>query len=157
MVGFVAELRADFWSRIIIYYQYCLQNINVWSNPCLQLPRKVTGLVATDALMPAEVFNFAGQAIVDDEDYDELMVNRYRLSLEAIRKCADEFSFWQRRRRTSRPPVRERDLLVAFLVRQLFDATFRGTEGLLVLLDDYFDLDEVPDHSRFMVGHRFIA
>lgn len=61
----------------------------MWSNPCLQLPRKVTGLVATDVLMPAEVFNFAGQAMVDDEDYDELMVNKYRLSLEAIRKYAD--------------------------------------------------------------------
>ena len=48
-------------------------------------------MVATDVLMPAEVFNFAGQAkvdtfgidlqaMVDDEDYDELMVNKYRLS-----------------------------------------------------------------------------
>jgi len=76
---------------IIICHQYRLRNINVWSNPCLQLPKKVTELVATDVLMPAEVFNFAGQAkvdtfgidlqaMVDDEDYDELMVNKYRLS-----------------------------------------------------------------------------
>ena len=119
----------------------------MWSNPCLQLPRKVTGLEATDVLMPAEVFNFAGQAMVDDEDYDELVVNKYRLSLEAIRKYVDEFSFWQHRQRTGRPPVRERDLMIAFLVRQLFDATFRETEGLLVLLADYFELETVPDHS----------
>lgn len=115
-------------------------------------------MVATELIMPAEVFKFAGQAkvdtygidlrtMIDDEDYDGLMVNRYRLSLEAIRKYADEFSFWQRQRSTGRPPVRERDLLVAFLVRQLFDATFRETEGLLVLLAEYFELDRVPDYS----------
>jgi len=120
--------------------------------------KKVTGLEATDVLMPAGVFNFAGQAkvdtfgidlraMIDTEDYDEIMVNRYQLSLEAIRKHADEFSYWQHRRNTGRPPVRERDLLVAFLVRQLFDATFRETEGLLVLLADYFELDRVPDFT----------
>jgi hypothetical protein len=108
--------------------------------------------------MPAEVFNFTSQAKVDTfgidframidlDDYDELMVNRYRLSLEAIRKHADEFSFWQHRRNAGRPPMSERDLLVAFLVRQLLDATFRETKGLLVLLADYFELDRVPDYS----------
>jgi len=106
--------------------------------------------------MPAGVFNFAGQAKVDTfgidlramvDDYDEVMIHKYRISLEAIRKHVDEFSFWQHRQRTGRPPVRERDLMIAFLVRQLFDATFRETEGLLVLLADYFELDRVPDYS----------
>ncbi|MCX6652814.1 MAG: transposase, partial [Methanomassiliicoccales archaeon] len=36
---------------------------------------------------------------------------------------------------------------IAFLVRQLFDATFRETEGLLTMLAVYFELDDVPDHS----------
>ena len=109
--------------------------------------------------MPAEIFNFSGQAKVDtfaidldsllseQRGYDEVMVNKYRLSLEAIRKHANEFAYWQRRRSTGRPPVHERDLMIAFLVRQLFDATFRETEGLLVLLAEYFDLEDVPDHS----------
>ena len=75
------------------------------------------------------------------------MVNKYRLSLEAIRTYANEFSFWQRQKSTGRPPVLERDLLIAFLVRQLFDATFRETEGLLMMLAEYFELSDVPDHS----------
>jgi transposase len=109
--------------------------------------------------MPAGIFNFTGQAKVDtfaidldsllteQRTYDAAMVNKYRLSLEAIRLHANEFSFWQRRKSTGRPPVLERDLLIAFLVRQLFDATFRETEGLLMMLAEYFDLDDVPDHS----------
>jgi hypothetical protein len=106
--------------------------------------------------MPAGVFNFAGQTKVDTfgidlraivEDYDEVMIHNYRISLEAIRKHVDDFSFWQHRQRTGRPPVRERDLMIAFLVRQLFDATFRETEGLLILLANYFELETVPDHS----------
>lgn len=128
-------------------------------------------MVATDILMPVEVFNFAGQAkvdtfaldlskVIEDEGYDELMVNKHRLSLEAIRKHADDFAFWQRRSGTSRPPVPERDLLIAFLIRQLFDATFRETEGLLVLLADYFDLEIVPDHTvlcRKNASRRWLA
>jgi len=122
--------------------------------------------------MPAEIFNFTGQAKVDtfaidldsllseQRGYDEVMVNKYRLSLEAIRKHANEFAYWQRRRSTGRPPVHERDLMIAFLVRQLFDATFRETEGLLVLLADYFDLEYAPDHSvlcRKNASHRWLA
>ena len=75
------------------------------------------------------------------------MVNKYRLSLEAVRLHSNDFPYWQHRKSTGRRPVHERDLLIAFLVRQLFDATFRETEGLLVMLAGYFDLEYVPDHS----------
>ncbi len=131
----------------------------MWSNPYSQLLRKVNGLGATNVLMPTGIFNFTGQAKVDTfvidlasllnerRAYDEAMVNKYRLSLEAIRTYANEFSFWQRQKSTGRPPVLERDLLIAFLVRQLFDATFRETEGLMTMLADYFELSDVPDHS----------
>ena len=109
-------------------------------------------MVATDVVIPQGIFNFAGQAKVDtfvidltsllseQRAYDAAMVNKYRLSLEAIRTYANEFSFWQRQKSTGRPPVLERDLLIAFLVRQLFDATFRETEGLLMMLAEYFEL-----------------
>jgi len=132
----------------------------------------VTGLAATDIVIPARIFNFIGQAKVDtfaiDLDsllieqraYDAVMVNKYRLSLEAIRLHANEFSYWQRRQRSGRPAVPERDLLIAFLVRQLFDATFRGTEGLLILLADYFELEMIPDHSvlcRKNASRRWLA
>ncbi len=117
----------------------------------------MTELVATDDIITAGIFNFTGQAKVDtfavdlasllneQRAYDEAMINKYRLSLEAIRKNVREFSFWQHQRRTGRPPVLERDLMIAFLVRQLFDATFRETEGLLTMLADYFELSYVPD------------
>ena len=70
--------------------------------------------------------------------------------LEAIRFYADEFPFWQRHQQTGRPPTEERTLLAAFLVRQLFDATFRETEGLLTLLSEYFHMERVPDHTTMI-------
>ena len=114
---------------------------------------------ATNIIIPAGIFNFSGQAKIDtfaidmesllseQRRYDVVMVNKYRLSLEAVRLHSNDFPFWQHRKGTGRPPVHERDLLIAFLVRQLFDATFRETEGLLVMLAEYFDLEYVPDHS----------
>jgi len=116
-------------------------------------------LEATDVIIPAQVFKFTGQTKVDtyliDLDsllseqrmYDEVMVNKVRLAFEAIRFYADRFPFWQHHRWTGRPPTEERTLLAAFLVRQLFDLTFRETEGLLRMLTDYFRMDRVPDHS----------
>ena len=77
----------------------------MWSNI---LPAALEGsrLEATEVIMPAEIFNFTGQAKLDtfaiDLDsllneqraYDEVMVNKYRLSLEAIRYHANEFAYW---------------------------------------------------------------
>ena len=110
-------------------------------------------MVATDVVIPQRNIQFcrSGEGrylryrprtslLSEQRAYDVAMVNKYRLSLEAIRKYANEFSFWQRQKSTGRPPVHERDLLIAFLVRQLFDATFRETEGLLVMLAEYFEL-----------------
>jgi hypothetical protein len=37
--------------------------------------------------------------------------------------------------------------MIAFLVRQLFDAIFREAEGLLSMKAEYFELDDVPDDS----------
>ncbi len=80
----------------------------MWSNLYRQLSRKVVWLVATNIIIPAQVFKFTGQTKVDtyliDLDsllneqrmYDEVMVNKVRLALEAIRFYADEFPFWQR-------------------------------------------------------------
>jgi transposase len=105
------------------------------------------------------VFNFSGQVhldtyalevervAVDFDRYDDLAINSLRLSLEAIRKQVDSFSFWQRRCRLGRPAYEERTLLVAFLVQQLLGLTFRETEGVLAMLRSYYRLERVPDHS----------
>jgi hypothetical protein len=82
--------------------------------------------------------------------YDEVMVNKVRLALEAVRFYADEFPFWQRHRWTGRPPTEERLLLAAFLVRQLFDLTFRETEGLPGMVAEYFSLETVPDYTTLV-------
>jgi hypothetical protein len=74
----------------------------VLSIPYLQLPKKVTGLVAMELTMPAEVFNSAGQTKVDTsgidlrvivKEYDEVMIHKCRISLEEIRKHTEEVSF----------------------------------------------------------------
>jgi len=123
-------------------------------------------MYATEVVMPCGIFNFSGQSKMDtyaiDVDsllpglcsYDDVMVGRVRTCLEAIRKHADGFSFWQHRRRTGRPPIAERTFLVAFLLRQLFKATFRDTEGMLSLLAEYFDIDQVPDHTNLAVKNK---
>jgi len=123
-------------------------------------------MYATETVMPCGIFNFAGQSRIDtfsiDVDsllpelcsYDDIMVDRVRLCLEAIRKHAGGFSFWQHRRGTGRPPIAERTFLIAFLIRQLFDATFRDTEGMLSLLAEYFEIDHVPDHTNLVMKNR---
>jgi len=109
--------------------------------------------------IPSDVFNVSGQVhldtyvlelervAVDLDRYDDVTVNSLRLSLEAIRKQVDTFSFWQRCCRIGRPAYEERTLLVAFLVQQLLGPTFRETEGMLTMLHSYYRLECVPDHS----------
>lgn len=69
------------------------------------------------------------------------------LTMQRIVELADKIPFWQRRKFTGRPTVKERDLLVAFLVRRLFNATFRQLQVLLKLFREYFHLDAVPHHT----------
>ena len=71
----------------------------------------------------------------------------FRLSLEAIRRHANEFAFWQRRASNGRPPTDERTLLVAFLLREILNLTFRETEGMLEMFRSHYSLDRIPDHS----------
>ena len=105
-----------------------------------------------------EVFRFSGQSDLDAWSIRDQLVSscaRYsrwltqdiHLTMQRIRDLADFFPFWQRRKSTGRRPVRERDLLVAFLLKQLFNATFRQLQGLLELLREYFVLDRVPHHT----------
>lgn len=114
---------------------------------------------STELHISDEVFSFSGQSTVDtwalkDEimvsgtaRYSRWLVDDIHLMMQRIRDLADRFPFWQRRRRTGRPPVRERDLMIGFLLRQLFDATFRQTQALMVIFREYFDLERVPDHK----------
>jgi hypothetical protein len=100
--------------------------------------------------MPRDVFNFSGQTgldtfaikpekmSIDFERYDDLAVHGLRLALEAVRRHADEFPFWQRRRRFGRPGADERVLLIAFLLQQLMGLTFRETEGMLGMVREYY-------------------
>ncbi|MGB9591983.1 MAG: transposase [Candidatus Kryptoniota bacterium] len=123
-------------------------------------------MYATEIKIPSEVFSFCGQSKIDTFsidvnsllpelcNYDGIIVNRVRLCLEAIRKHSDSFSFWQHRRRTGRPPIDERTFLIAFLIRQLFKATFRDTEGILMLLAEYFEINQVPDHTNLSVKNK---
>ena len=113
----------------------------------------------TEIEMPCEVFNFSGQTGIDTfaiepekmsidfERYDDLAVHGLRLALEAVRRHADEFPFWQRRRRFGRLGADERVLLVAFLLQQLMGLTFRETEGMLGMVREYYGIDAIPDHS----------
>ena len=66
-----------------------------------------------------------------------------------FREPAEAFPFYKRVKCTGRPPVPERDRFVCFLVRQLFDITFRQLEGLMTFLTEFFQIEKVPDHTVF--------
>ncbi|MCE5295781.1 MAG: transposase, partial [Euryarchaeota archaeon] len=116
-------------------------------------------MTATIIEIPRSIFSFYGQThldtfsiqfekvSIDFDRYDDLAINGLRLAMEAIRLHADEFSFWQRRRLVGRPAYEERVVLIAFLVQQLMSLTFRQTEGMLVMMQEYYSIEAVPDHS----------
>jgi transposase len=79
--------------------------------------------------------------------YSNWLVQELHLTMQRVRDLADSFPFYQRRKDTGRPPASERDLMVCYLVRQIFNATFRQTQGLLNYLADYFDIQTIPDHT----------
>jgi len=58
--------------------------------------------------------------------YDGWLVKELFLMIQKIRDLADKSHFWERRRRTGRPPVRERDLMIGLLLHQLFNTASRG-------------------------------
>jgi hypothetical protein len=97
---------------------------------------------------------------IDFDSPDDLAINGLRMAMEAIRLRAGDFSFWQRRRPVSRPAYEDRVVLIAILVQQLMDLSFRETEGMLAMMKDYFSIETVPDHSticRKIQTDRFAA
>ena len=113
----------------------------------------------TEYVIPYEVFSFSGQSElevwniqelfhdINRGNYDNWLVEEIPFCLLQIRKLADNFPFWQHCSKIGRPPISERILMIGFLVKQFFQATFRQTEGLLRLLMDFFQIQRVPDHT----------
>lgn len=109
--------------------------------------------------MPTSIFNFSGQAhldtyavpmekvIVDFDNYDEMQKHSQRMALEAMRRSANDFVFWQRHQKTGRPATDERTLLICFMLLEYFDLSFRQVEGMATTMADYFAIVHVPDHT----------
>jgi hypothetical protein len=57
--------------------------------------------------------------------YSNSLMGELHLTMQRIRDLANVFPFYQRRKDTGPPPMSERDLMVCFLVLQVFNATFR--------------------------------
>jgi len=113
---------------------------------------------ATDILIDEEVFRFTGQSRIDtwslrdhlvssSARYSRWLVADIHLTMQHIRELADSFPFWQRHKRTGLRPVPERDLMIAFLVRKLFNSTFRQLQALLEMLQEYFSVERMPHHK----------
>ncbi len=113
-----------------------------------------------------DVFKFSGQSKLDTwelcnafeamgwAEYSDWLVRELPFCLQRIRDLAEGFSFWQHRKKTGRYAIPEQVLLIGFLVRQFFQATFRQTETLLWLFSDFFNLDVVPDHTTLSEKNR---
>jgi len=102
----------------------------VWVKPYwFATNQEVFQMAPTDIIIPSEVFIFTGQSTIDTwplknrfsdmgwAAYDQWMADEFILSMQKIKELADGFPFWQRIRDTGRPPIKERDLLIAFLLR----------------------------------------
>ncbi|MHA1290064.1 MAG: hypothetical protein ACTSPB_22010, partial [Candidatus Thorarchaeota archaeon] len=106
-------------------------------------------MTPTDVSIPSEVFNFTGQSTIDTwalknnfsdmgwSAYEQWMADEFILSMQKIKELADSFPFWQRVKDTGRKPIKERDLLIAFLLRQFFDTTFRLLVGYMKIFEEY--------------------
>ena len=116
-------------------------------------------MYATNVEIAKDVFNFSGQTVFETwklrkefEDYrgcwySDWLVNEVPFSMQKVRDLADEFPYWQRRKKTGRPPVEERTLLISFMLRQFFKFTFRQTEGFLRMFKWFFQIEHVPDYT----------
>ncbi|MDX1611808.1 MAG: transposase [Candidatus Thermoplasmatota archaeon] len=116
--------------------------------------------------LPASLFQFSGQSELttwtlsdhfDQEGwtrYDEFLTHEPVLCFQRIRELADAFPTYQRQPKTGRKQIDERTHLIAMLVRQFLDATFRELKGWLLLLKDFFNLPHVPGASTISEKNR---
>jgi hypothetical protein len=87
-------------------------------------------------------------AVIENLDRcDEMQKNSRRIALEAIRRSANEFAFWQHRQKTGRPSTDDCALLICVMRLECFDLSFRQVEGMAGMLADYFAIGHVPDHT----------
>ena len=124
------------------------------------------GIITTNYVIPYEVFSFSGQSDLDTwnlrntfEDfgpgvYSEWLVDELPFCLQRIKDLVYTFPFWQHRARTGRPPTKEHYLMIGYLIKQFFQATYRQTEAWLYLLKDFFRIQKVPDHTTFSLKNR---
>lgn len=116
--------------------------------------------------IPSEVFHFSGQSTLETwsltehlaahgwHGYEEWRGHELSLCLQRIRELVDAFPTYQRKASTGRPPTEERDVLLAVLVRQFFDATFSQLVDLLRLLQVFLRLTSIPGKSTLTEKNR---
>lgn len=86
--------------------------------------------------------------------YDRWLSQESVLFFQRVRELVETFPTWQHVASTGRPPIDERTHLIAMMVRQAFDATFRELEALLTLLADFFRIKKVPDANTLSEKNR---
>lgn len=121
---------------------------------------------SVEGAFPSEAFRFSGQSSLDAwtlrdvfnhfgwSGYDYFLSHEPVLCFQRIRELADEFPTWQHRAKTGKPPVDERDHLIAAMLKQFLHATFRQMESYLALLKDFFGLKKVPDANTLSEKNR---
>lgn len=121
---------------------------------------------AVEHELPAKVFEFSGQTELATwtltEHFDQEGWTRYEaflthepvLCFQRIRDLADAFPTYQRFPETGRRPIRERTHIIAMLVKQFLDATYRELRGWLLLLRDFFGIPHVPGASTMSEKNR---
>ena len=122
--------------------------------------------LSIESRIPGEVFHFSGQSSMDAwtlkdvlakhgwSKYDSWLSQEPVLFFQRVRDLVNAFPTWQRVANTGRPPTDERTVLVAVLVRQAFDATFRELESLLRLLADFLRIEKIPDANTLSEWNR---
>lgn len=115
---------------------------------------------------PAEAFHFSGQSRLDAwtlrdlfqaqgwAAYDRFLSHEPELCLQRIRELIEAFPTYQRFARTGRKPYVERVHLLAAMLKQFFDVSYRSLESHLRLLAEFFGLEKAPDGNTLSAKNR---
>lgn len=117
--------------------------------------------------LPVDIFRFSGQSVLetwsirdllDGDDgwrhYETFLGHEPELAFQRIRELADQFPTYQHFAPTGRPPINERTVVIALLLKQFLDTTFARLESYLRMLSSFFRIDAPPDSKTLSRKNR---
>lgn len=120
-----------------------------------------------EAEWSAGIFRFSGQSVLETWSlrellrgsdgwrvYEDFLGHEPELCLQRIRELADAFPTYQHVAHTGRPPIKERTVVIALLLKQFLKVTFAELESYLRVFASFFRIDDPPDSKTLSRKNR---